>query len=133
LVWLPPEPEVLTDRACGQEALTRVARRDRCTMTDTPGTPAAPYRWQPIASAPRDGSWVVVQARECGQPFGGHRIMLARFAEPADADLRGWNNERPSGWRGFDVARLDSAGQPPELQDIVPAVFLDPRTRIRWP
>ena len=102
-------------------------------MTDAPGSSSAPYAWRPIAAAPRDGSWLVVQARECGQPFGGSRIMLARFETLGETEPRGWNNERPNGWRGFDVAQMDEAGSPADLQDIIPTVFLDPKTRISWP
>lgn len=103
------------------------------STADMPGSPASPCAWRPIASAPRDGSWVVVHARECGQPFGPRRLMLARFEEIQAAEPRGWNNERPSGWRGVDLAGIDPAGTPGDLLDVIPTVFLDPKTRIRWP
>ena len=99
-------------------------------MTDPVGTPQSPCAWRPIADAPHDGSWVVVHARECGQPFGRAQIMLARFDSLSSGSLRGWSNEAPSGWRGFAAGSLSAQGDPPGLVDVIPTVFLDPRTRI---
>lgn len=99
-------------------------------MTDPVGTPQSPCAWRAISDAPRDGTWLVVHARECGQPFGRAQIMLARFELPASQGVRGWNNEAPNGWRGFPLESVGQDGSPPDLADLVPTVFLDPKTRI---